>query len=221
MKRTKPRKKSKVVKQEKPVDNKVYTLRELKGMLTEKQKVFCHEYIRDWNGSRAARAAKYAEDSSRITANKLLTKANIQQYINHIRTDIAKEVGISKIGLLSILKNHAEANMSDLLKDWITRKDLEMLKEQNPQLIKAIKTVDTKIIETVINKELYNIEYVKVTLYDSQKAISEIFKAMGWYEPEKVDLKAEVESKVDISIYSDEEKEMLLKMARKTTHHGL
>ncbi len=50
--------------------------------LTPKQKVFCDEYIKTLNGTQAAIKAGYAKDSARITASKILTKDNIQNYIN-------------------------------------------------------------------------------------------------------------------------------------------
>lgn len=50
--------------------------------LTPKQRLFVAEYLVDLNATQAAIRAGYAEKSARITASKMLTKANIQAAIS-------------------------------------------------------------------------------------------------------------------------------------------
>lgn len=83
---------------------KKYTLEELQKKLTEKERIFCHEYIIDWNGARSARVAGYSEDTARQIANINLTKLYIQQYISFIKDDIEKECNISKIKQVKALQ---------------------------------------------------------------------------------------------------------------------
>lgn len=52
----------------------------------EREKIFCAEYMIDFNGSRAAIAAGYAKHSARVTASKLLTKPNIRQRLKEMST---------------------------------------------------------------------------------------------------------------------------------------
>jgi len=85
-------------------ESKIYTLKELKEKLTEKEKRFCHEYIIDWNGSRAARVAGYSENSCSEIATQNLVKLHIQQYIDFIKNDFEKEAFISKFVPLKKLK---------------------------------------------------------------------------------------------------------------------
>ena len=56
---------------------KTYTLKELKKKLTEKEKNFCHEYVIDWNGARAARVAGYSEKTCTEIASQNLIKLHI------------------------------------------------------------------------------------------------------------------------------------------------
>jgi len=49
--------------------------------LTPKQALFVQEYIVDWNGSRAARAAGYSKKADKEIASENLTKPNIQRAI--------------------------------------------------------------------------------------------------------------------------------------------
>ena len=72
--------------------------------LTEKQKAFCREYIRDWNGKRAAEAAGYSENSAKEIASQNLTKENVKAYIEELKGDLEKTVGISKSMVLYHLK---------------------------------------------------------------------------------------------------------------------
>ena len=50
--------------------------------LTNKQRIFCREYLIDKNATQAAIRAGYAVNSARITASQLLTNPNISKFIN-------------------------------------------------------------------------------------------------------------------------------------------
>lgn len=167
-----------------------YTLEELQEKLTEKERIFCHEYIIDWNGARAARAAAYSEKTAKQIASENLTKPYMQQYIDFIKDDIAKEANISKLSLISELKKIAFSSVTDLSNDWITRKDFEELKKDNPEVLDAISELNTQIrkINVEGSETPIEVEYVKIKLHDKTKAIQDILKAMGWNEPDKVDV---------------------------------
>ena len=146
--------------------------------LTEKQRIFCHEYIVDWNGSRAAKAAGYSEDSAKEIASENLTKPNIKEYIEKIKTDVAKEAGISKLMMLNELKNIATADMIRIM-EKIKDKGLESLNENERKSIIEYYEGDSG---------------VKVKTHDKIKAIQDIMKAMGWNEPEKIDISGNVQT---------------------------
>ena len=80
-----------------PSEQKVYTLDELKAKLTEKQRIFCHEYIVDWNATRSAKKAGYSEDTAYSIGNENLKKPEIKQYIAFIKNNLEEEAGISKL----------------------------------------------------------------------------------------------------------------------------
>lgn len=96
------------------MENKQYTLDELKDKLTEKEKIFCHEYIIDWNGARAARVAGYSEKTAKQIAHDNLTKLYLNQYIDFIKDDYEKEAGITKLsqinGFLEIINDENASN---------------------------------------------------------------------------------------------------------------
>jgi len=88
--------------------------------LTPKQKIFCHEYIIDWNATRAAKVAKYSEKTARQTGYEILTKPYIQDYIKLITSDLEKEAGVSKLKMLTrlskVMDNEETANTPYVLK---------------------------------------------------------------------------------------------------------
>lgn len=66
--------------------------------LTEKQKRFCEEYLIDLNATQAYIRAGYKAKSNeiaRVESHKLLTKPNIQHYIEELRSEQSKRTEIT------------------------------------------------------------------------------------------------------------------------------
>ena len=99
--------------------------------------------------------------------------------------------------------------------DWMTRKDFNEIRENNPEFIDALKEVQTRIERRKDRQtgDIIETEWVKITLYDSQKAIELILKAMGWSGAVAEKLKI-VNKTVNINQYTEDEKQVLLKIAR-------
>lgn len=90
-----------------------------KPELTPKQKIFCEEYVVDWNATRAAIAAGYSENSAKVIGHENLTKPYIADYIQEIQKDISKLAGVSALSniqnLIKIRDNKKEKT-SDRIK---------------------------------------------------------------------------------------------------------
>ena len=173
-------------------EDKIYTLEELQKKLTEKERIFCHEYIIDWNGSRAARAAGYSENTCAVIACENLTKPHIKQYIAFIKDDIEKEAGVSKLRNLKELAKIAYNSIEFIKNDWIEQKEWEQIKKDNPYTLAAVESIDTKTEKRTYktdNEPETEVEtkYVKVKLFVKIQAIHEINKMMGYNEPERID----------------------------------
>ena len=52
--------------------------------LEEKQKMFCKEYLVDFNGTQAAIRAGYSKKTANEQASRLLTKVNVQTYLKKL-----------------------------------------------------------------------------------------------------------------------------------------
>lgn len=165
---------------------KIYTLDELKEKLTDKERIFCHEYIIDWNGAKSARKAGYSENTARETAYDNLTKPHILQYIDFIKNDIEKEAGISKLKIINELMKMSFSSMSNIFDGWLTRKEFDVI----PQELKdCIESIETKILKKNISDneipEIVDVECVKIKFYSKIQAITELNKVMGYNAPVK------------------------------------
>lgn len=158
--------------------------------LTGKQKRFCEEYIFDFNGTRAAKAAGYSEDTATSIACENLTKPNIQAYIKELESDLAKTLGISRTRVLREHEKLAFHSIAHLHNTWIERKEFEELTEDQKACIAEISTQTRteRINKGTKDEALVDVDYIKIKLYDKQKALDAITKMLGFNPPDKVDL---------------------------------
>jgi len=157
--------------------------------LTEKNKIFCREYIFDWNGSRAYKVAygNVTDGTARANASDLLTKTSIQQYIELIQKDLEKLAGISRLKVLNEHMKLAYSSIAHLHNTWIERKEFELLTDSQKECIQEIDTKTQHKTVWEYNEEKdkkepidYTVEYVKIKLYDKQKALDAISKMLGY-----------------------------------------
>ena len=157
---------------------------------TEKQLLFCKEYILDWNGARAARDAGYSEDTARNIAANLLTKVNIQAYIKFLQEDIEKIAGISRLRVINEHIKLAFSSIAHLHNTWIERKDFESLTDDQKSCIAEISTQTRTVFQGEGDDRVpVEIEFIKIKLYDKQKALDSISKMLGYDAATKMEVK--------------------------------
>lgn len=156
--------------------------------LTPKQKKFCEEYIFDYNGSRSARDAGYSEDTAASIASENLTKPNIQAYIKELESDLAKTLGITKSRVLKEHSKLAFSSIAHMHNTWITRKEFEELTDDQKAAIQEISTQTRteRINKGTKDEEVMNIDFVKIKLYDKQRALDSITKMLGFDPAQQV-----------------------------------
>jgi phage terminase small subunit len=159
--------------------------------LTEKNKIFCREYIFDWNGSRAYKIAypNVNDATARANASDLLTKTNIKDYITEIQKNLEELAGISRLKVISEHMKMAFSSIAHLHNTWIERKEFDSLTDDQKSCIEEISTKTHTEFEyepeDPQNKKPITVEYVKVKLYSKQKSLEEINKMMSYYAPVK------------------------------------
>ena len=158
--------------------------------MTNKQKIFCEQYVIDWDGTKAAIRAGYSKKTARSIACENLTKPYIKEYISEIQKDIAKLAGVSALRNILELKKTAYSNIACLHNTWIDLKDFESLTEDQKACIESI---DTRIEKKTLKQDgeeipiEIEVKQVKIKLYSKLQAIDQINKMMGYNEPSKID----------------------------------
>lgn len=131
----------------------------MENKLTPKQKIFCEEYVLDWNATRAAKVAGYSEKTAQVIGHENLTKPIIKEYIDNIQKDIEKLAGISKLGLVNKLKE-------------IVSKDEEQTKDK----IKSIEVISKMIGYDAPTKVNQTIKDITLTEEERTTRIAELLK---------------------------------------------
>lgn len=159
---------------------------EIAKELTESQKKFCLEWIFDFNGTRAYSKA-YPEasiESCNAAASRLLANVNIKAYCKELQDNLAETSGISRLKVIREHEKLAFSSIAHLHDTWITRKAFEDLTEDQKSCIASIET-QLKTSRGV-DGTLEENEFIKIKLYDKQKALDSITKMLGFDSAQKI-----------------------------------
>lgn len=167
-----------------------------KPTLTEKQRIFCREYIYDWNATRAAKAAGYSEDTAYAIGAENLRKPQIQAHITEIQKDLEKVAGISRLRIVQEHLNIINTSIAHLHNTWIERKEFDKLTPEQKSAIAELSYQTRKEVDYSTNPEgdVLQVDYVKIKLYDRQKSMDSLTKILGYNEAEKVELSGGIKS---------------------------
>jgi phage terminase small subunit len=175
--------------------------------LNDKQERFCYEYCIDLNASKAAIRAGYSEKSARSTASTMLTKSNILARIKELQDNLAETAGITKLRILQEHQKIAFNSIASLHNTWIKRKDFESLTEDQKAIIAEIDTkvkTEWEYDPDSKEKEPISVEYVRIKLFDKQKALDSITKMLGFDAPTKIDATVNVPQLPNVIIKTNE-----------------
>jgi len=79
--------------------------------LNRRQELFCHEYVVDANGGKAAIRAGYATSSARVTACRLLGRPAIQDRVSELMAERMERVGADADAVVRGLRTVADRSM--------------------------------------------------------------------------------------------------------------
>jgi|SRR5580765_1575369 len=159
--------------------------------LDPKQRRFCEEYIIDFNATRAAIAAGYNKKWATPYAWRLRKEnPHINTYIAYLQANLGEVTGITKMKVLQEHGKLAFSSIAHLHNTWIERKEFDALTDEQKSCIAEIVT-QTRIEKEAIGKNKYKeyeVEYVKVKLYDKQRALDSIARMLGYDAASKLDV---------------------------------
>ena len=94
------------------------------GELTEQQKMFCREYIKDFHGARAAAAVGYSKKTASAQASRLVTKVKVQSYLAECIQKRAEKTETDAEYVLINARTGFETIATDIMEDDWTLKPL-------------------------------------------------------------------------------------------------
>ena len=144
--------------------------------LTEKQKLFCNEYIKDLNATQAAKRAGYSHEAARQLGYETLTKHYIQEYISELRQERAQRMQVDQDDVLRVWKNVAMFDVRNLYDDDGNLKKISELDDDTAAAIVALDFDDISMDNQIIGKT------TKIKLADKLKATDMIARHLGMYE---------------------------------------
>lgn len=163
--------------------------------LTDKQRAFCLHYCTHWNATKAALQAGYSEKTANEQGSQNLAKLNVQAYIKHLQSDIARAAGVSALRNLMELTKIAYTNPTDIRESWEQLKDWESIPDDVKAGIAEVVTV-SKVLRRVGGGDesedensglVQTLETVKVKMHDKLKALDMINRMLGYNEQQDDD----------------------------------
>ena len=151
--------------------------------LNDKEKLFCHYYIRTFNGSLAVRKAGYSEKFPDRYAYTLLKKEKIRKYINELQEEIKNNVIVDMGNVIDLMKRVAFADIGDFIEfglEEVEKSDGSKYKK-NYINFKNIKDVDGQLINEISMGK----DGIKVKLANKEKALEFLAKYMDY--PDKLE----------------------------------
>jgi phage terminase small subunit len=72
--------------------------------LTPKQKIFCEEYTKDWNATRAMIVAGYSPKTASEQGSRMLTDVKVKNYIEKIKEENSRQANVERYEIIMGLK---------------------------------------------------------------------------------------------------------------------
>jgi phage terminase small subunit len=152
--------------------------------MTPKQKLFVAEYIKDFNGSRAAVAAGYSKKTARHIASENLTKPDIQRAIQTAIEERATRAKRTADEVLEMLWAAAEVDPLDYVivePDGAVRvKPLEEVKPETRKLLTKIKG-KRRITESADGSKIYCDDEFELMLPNKGRIIELLMRYYGLF----------------------------------------
>jgi len=136
--------------------------------MSPKHQLFVDEYLKDRNATQAAIRAGYSPKSAKVTACRLLTKANVKAEIARRAEEHARTAGIQVVDLLLEMKAIAFSDLRRLFDDDGKPLDPSMWPEEAAKAVAAFDVAGKRDLGP--DGESIGLTW-KIRLHDKQKAL--------------------------------------------------
>lgn len=161
--------------------------------LTNKQRAFIEEYLRDFNATQAAIRAGYSKKTAYSQGARLLKNVEVSEVI---RARL-QELQVSADEALTILAEHARGDLGDFMDIHQMGFNLQLLDDdgnrKNTRVIKKIKQKTTTFIAKKESDEDREVHEIEIELYDAQAATDKILRVAGKYKDPEVSIPVKIE----------------------------
>jgi len=161
------------------------------GKLTDKQEMFCQEYVADadLNATRAAINAGYSESTAQQIGSENLLKPVIKARIAELQKDRLERIGLTQDEVLIELKNFAYSDITETL--TLTVEQIKELPPEVRRLITQYKKVTRKLLGDGSEGTMID-ETIELKFVDKMKAFEMLNRHIGFYEEDNKQGKSEI-----------------------------
>lgn len=160
--------------------------------ISDKRKIFCNEYIIDFNGAAAAERAGYSKRRARQTASELLADPTISEEISKLINEREKKLELTSYDVVNELKAIAFSKNSDFVKV----KDVVIREGKKKRKIRAVLVELTSDVEEEKQKAIAEVSQTKdgirIKSHDKVKALQLLGMHLGIFEKDNNQKKTEV-----------------------------
>lgn len=143
--------------------------------MTEKQKAFCREYLKDKNATQAAKRAGYSEKAAHAVACRMLKDVNVAAEVERglERQQVRAELTADMV--LQELKKIAFVNIQDVVDEKNVPREVAKLPREVAAAIGSVKHESATVGKrTIVTQE--------VKLLDKLSALDKLARHLGLYE---------------------------------------
>lgn len=158
-----------------------------KRKLTPKEERFCYEYLAcGMNATKAAIRAGYSKKTAHVIGTENLKKPNIHTRIQYMKDNLAETAGITATMIAAEHAKIAFNSIAHLHNTWIELKEFNQLTDDQKACIQEI---STKVMKVKTYDGMTNdVEYVRIKLYDKQRALDSLTNLLGFNAPVKKEI---------------------------------
>ncbi len=175
------------------------------GDLTDKQKLFCQEYLKDLNGTQAAIRAGYSAKTANRIGSENLSKLGIVDFLKKLMDQRSERCEITADMVLRELASIGFSKITDFLKVEEVDKPIGEQDEHGNEITINMKDVIIFDTDKISKDKIAAISEIKMTkdgislkLHDKVRALENISKHIGFFEKDNEQIKATTSLKIEI-----------------------
>lgn len=151
--------------------------------LTDKQEIFCLEYLKDLNGKQAAIRAGYSEKTAQEHSSRMLTNVKVQARIQVLKEKRAERCEITADMILNELAAIGFSKITDYLKVEDIEDEEGNSTKKTLRVVTIFKTDEVDAKKSLAISEIRQTkEGISLKVHDKIKALELIGKHIGFFE---------------------------------------